>query len=251
MISVAALWRHPIKSHGREALAFVDLIAGQTMPWDRHWAVIHKDTKFDTTHPEWAMCRNFMIGTSTPDLAGIWAKLDTARGSITLSHQALGQITFAPDDKADRRRLVAWVQDLCPADGRQPQDIVTVPNRGMTDTAYPSISIMNTASHDAVASAMGIALERERWRGNIWLDGLAPWGEWGWIGQNVQIGEAVLRVREPIKRCKHTTAHPHSGRRDADTLAALRDNWKHQNFGLYAEVIQGGKIDLGDTAEVI
>ena len=70
------------------------------MPWDRHWAVIHKDTKFDTTHPEWAMCRNFMIGTSTPDLAGIWAKLDTARGSITLSHQALGQITFAPDDKA-------------------------------------------------------------------------------------------------------------------------------------------------------
>ena len=41
MINVAALWRHPIKSHGREALQTVALTAGQTMPFDRTWAVMH------------------------------------------------------------------------------------------------------------------------------------------------------------------------------------------------------------------
>ena len=28
--------RHPIKSHGRESLAAIDVKAGHTLPWDRH-----------------------------------------------------------------------------------------------------------------------------------------------------------------------------------------------------------------------
>jgi len=76
MINVAALWRHPIKSHGREALQTVALTAGQTMPFDRTWAVMHDASKFEAGAPAWVKCANFMIGTSTPALAGIWAKLD-------------------------------------------------------------------------------------------------------------------------------------------------------------------------------
>ena len=76
MITVAALWRHPIKSHGREAIKTVTLAPGQTMPWDRTWAVTHDKTKFDAQAPEWVACRNFMLGTLTPKLAGLWAKLD-------------------------------------------------------------------------------------------------------------------------------------------------------------------------------
>lgn len=131
-----------------------------------------------------------------------------------------------------------------------PTGIATVPECGMTDTNYPSVSLMSVASHTAVSDAMGIPLAQERWRGNIWLDGLTPWAEWDWIGREITIGTAILRVREPIKRCKHTTANPITGQRDADTLAALRDNWNHQDFGIYAEVVQGGKVCLGDTAEV-
>ena len=41
----AALWRHPIKGHGREALETVDLTEGRTMPWDRRWAVAHEAAK--------------------------------------------------------------------------------------------------------------------------------------------------------------------------------------------------------------
>ena len=116
MITVAALWRHPIKSHGREALAFVDLRAGQTFPWDRHWAVTQDNTKFDPADPAWITCRNFMIGAATPALAGIWASLDTDCATVTLTHDALGKITFSPDNDADAARFIAWVRPLCPAD---------------------------------------------------------------------------------------------------------------------------------------
>lgn len=250
MAAVTSLWRHPIKSHGREALAFVDLVAGESMPWDRRWAVTHGDTKFDAANPAWVMCRNFMIGTGTPSLAGLWAKLDTKTATVTLTHEQLGEITFAPDVAAEVARFVAWVTPICPPDGRQPQAIAALPARGHTDTDYASVSLFNSASHQEVEAKAGAKVEQERWRGNIWLDGLAPWAEWDWIGHEIAIGQTVLRVKEPIKRCMHTAANPQTGKRDIDTLSVLRDNWGHQNFGVYAEVIQGGTIRIGDQAEV-
>lgn len=250
MISVTSLWRHPIKSHGREALAFVDLVAGQSMPWDRRWAVTHNDSNFSTTDPAWVMCRNFMIGAQSPRLAGIWATLNEATATITLRHADLADLTFTPDDPADIARFLDWIMPICPDDKRTPNGIVSLVERGLTDTDYPSVSIMNMASHAEVALRAGQVLEMERWRGNIWLDGLGAWQEWSLIGQDMKVGETILRVKEPIKRCMHTAVNPVTGVRDVDTLAVLRDNWDHQNFGVYAEVIRGGNISLGDTAEV-
>jgi len=251
LVAVTSLWRHPIKSHGREALAFVDLVAGQSMPWDRHWAVTHADTKFSTSDPAWVMCRNFMIGSMIPRLAGIWADFDETTREITLRHADLPEITFAPDSPADVTRFLTWVTPLSPADKRHPTGVVSLGNQGITDTDYPSISILNMASHADVARHLGNPLEIARWRGNIWLDGMSAWQEWDWVGRDIQIGQTVLRIKEPITRCMHTTVNPNTGERDVDTLAVLRDNWDHQNFGIYAEVIRGGNISLGDTAEVL
>ena len=58
-------------------------------------------------------------------------------------------------------------------------------------------------------------------------------------------------MREPIVRCKATTANPQTGAYDADTLGALRATVGEQNFGVYAEVVQGGIIHLNDPVEVI
>ncbi|MDA9979851.1 MOSC domain-containing protein [Yoonia sp.] len=251
MINVAALWRHPIKSHGREALDQVTLVTGQTMPRDRHWAVAHDRTKFDATAPAWAHCRNFMIGTSTPALAGIWAQYDEAEKTIHLRHSDLGEISFDPDSSGDAARFLAWVTPLCPQDGFQPAAIVKAPERGMTDSDYPTVSIMTKASNAAVEQALGHPLDVERWRGNIWLDGADTWEETSWIGQTLQVGNAVLEVVEPIARCKHTMSNPATGQRDVDPLAALRDGWDHQNFGVYATVKQGANIALNDKVEVL
>ena len=247
MGTVAELWRHPIKSHGRETLAAVDLSAGKCLPWDRHWAVTHDVSKYEGS--EWASCQNFMIGTRTPKLAGIWAKLDETNGKITLSHQDIGTLTFDPND--DIQAFLDWVKPLCPANRAMPTGIVSADGRGMTDSDYPSVSIMTRTSHDAVADAIGKPLELERWRGNIWLDGTQPFEEFEWIGKTIRIGTAELEIREPIERCMHTASNPVTGERDADTLGILNSTFGHQNFGIYAVVTKDGHVALGDQAEVL
>jgi uncharacterized protein YcbX len=247
--TVAQLWRHPIKSHGREALEAITLTAGQTIPWDRHWAVTHETTQFDWSAPQWVSCQNFMLGTRTPGLAGIWAELDESAATVTLTHTELGDIRFAPDDADGVAQFLAWIAPLCPETRSRPTGIVHVPGRGMTDSAYPSVSIMNLASHQAVADRLAQPITAERWRGNIWLQGVPAWDEFGWIDRYLQIGDAVLAIREPIKRCLHTAANPITGLRDADTLGALESGWSHRNFGVYAEVVTGGAIRIGDQVE--
>lgn len=249
-MQVSALYRHPIKSHGREAISKVRLTEGRTMPWDRVWAVTHQATKFDPAAPEWVSCRNFVIGARTPAVAGIWAQLDEDKAQITLTHQDLSPLTIQPDHDDDIARFLDWVAPLCADTNDNPKTIVRVEGRGMTDSPYPSISIMNTVSHQAVTGIMGNALTLERWRGNIWLDDVAAWAEFGWIGREIRIGTAVLRLREPIKRCSVTNTNPLTGQRDTATLDVLNSEFGHQDFGVYAEVITSGYIALGDTAEV-
>jgi uncharacterized protein YcbX len=243
--SVTSLWRHPIKSHGRESLDSVTLDAGQTMPWDRVWAVAHEASKTDGS--AWAPCANFSIGARAPGLMGINARTDEETGLVTLVHPELEPLTFDPD--AEPQRLIDWTRPIMPQNRAASARVVRVPGRGMTDTDYPSVSIGNMATHRAVEQKAGHALSPKRWRLNIWLDGLAPWEEFDWIDRSITIGGVDLKIRDRIQRCKATTANPDTGKRDVDTLGAL-NTWGHQDMGVYAEVIRGGRISIGDKVQV-
>ena len=247
---VAALQRHPIKSHGREALETVTLTEGKTMPWDRHWAVLHAQSKLDPANPEWVMCRNFVIGTVNPQVAGTWATLDEVSGTITLRHPDIGTLTFAPDNPDDQVKFVKWINQLdlrTPATGIAPH----IPGRGYTDDSKPTVTIMNRASHAAVEAFHGAPLDIERWRGNIWIDDIGPWAEFDFVDRDIQIGDAVIHVHKRTERCMHTAANPHTGQRDTDTLGLLRAGFGHQDFGVAGVVKQSGKIALGDPVRVL
>ena len=237
------IWRHPIKSHGREALHHVELKPGQTMPWDRRWAVAHELSKMDGT--AWAPCANFSIGSKAPGLMGIDCALDEIAGTVTLTHPNRPDFNFDPD--GDTAPFLEWVGPLMPENRAASARIVRVPGRGMTDSDFPSVSIMNLATHRAVEQKLGRPLDIRRWRGNLWLDGLAPWQEFEWLGTDITIGAVTLRPIERIERCMATAANPETGLRDADTLGIL-DTWGHRDFGLRAEVRIGGTLTLGDEA---
>ena len=244
--TLSQIWRHPIKSHGHEALTHAHLIKGQTMPWDRTWAIAHQGAKTDGT--AWAPCANFSRGAKAPALMAIDASLDEASEQITLTHPDRPDVTLHPEK--DAAELIEWVEPLMPKDRAQSARVIRVPGRGMTDTDFPSISIANLASNAAVGDVLGTSLSPRRWRANLWLDGLAPWVEFDWLGKTLAIGEVRLDVQERITRCLATTANPETGERDADTLTALK-SWNHQDFGIYATVSQGGDIRLGDTVRVL
>ena len=101
-----------------------------------------------------------------------------------------------------------------------------------------------------MSQKIGSELSVYRWRSNIWLDGLAPWEEFEWDGKDLKIGAARLRIVSPIERCKNVLANPDTGLRDHDVLGAL-ESWGHQNFSMAAEVVESGKVALGDRLDVL
>jgi uncharacterized protein YcbX len=179
----------------------------------------------------------------------ITAKLDEASGKVTLSQPELPDLTFDPDTEAEL--FVDWVRPIMPAERRQSTGILKVPGVGLTDSSFPSLSILNLASNAAVSKIAGKDLSMDRWRGNIHVDGLPAWSEFDWVGKSVRIGTAEFEVRERIERCMATTVNPETGERDTDTLGILTENWDHKDFGVKAIVTKAGEIAVSDQVEVI
>ena len=103
---------------------------------------------------------------------------------------------------------------------------------------------MNLASLAELSAHVGIPLSAHRFRANLWVEGWKPWQEWEMIGRRLHIGDTVLEVRERITRCNATKVDLESGIPNADTLGTLEVHYGHRDFGVYATVVQGGKIAL-------
>ncbi len=246
---LAHIWRHPIKSHGREAIARVWLTAGRTMPWDRVWAVAHEASKFDVDTRNWVPCANFVLGSKAPDLQAISASVDEASATVTLSHPTAGTIVVNPDDPEGAADLVAWSAAFVPANRAAPAFVARAA-RGMTDTEFPSVSLNSLSSLSDLAARAGVDLAAGRFRGNLWIEGWAPWAEFDLIGKEISIGAARLRLRERIRRCPATTANPATGKVDFDTPGFLEAQFGHRDFGVYAEIVGSGEVAIGDRVLV-
>ena len=245
---VAQLWRHPIKSLGAERITGTRLAPGATVPFDRAWAIAHEKSRADPDAPEWLPPSAWLRCAVAPGFAAVSARTDEATGRLTLTHPDRPVLDFDPDDPADRPRFLAWAGALLPEGLPRPSGLVRVPGRGMTDTDFTSVSVASLASLCALGERMGTRLDPRRFRANIWLEGLAPWEENAWPGREITIGAARLRVVERIVRCNATKANPETGRRDAETLAALEAHLGQPEFAVYCEVVTGGEVAEGDPA---
>ncbi len=239
--TVAALYRHPVKGLGFEPMARFDLTADAPVPGDRAYALLHAGAEYIDT---WQPRRNFLVVAYGPDLARIRVRTE-ADGRLTLSHPERPDLTVDPDTEGPALR--DWVRPLWPAQHSAPHRLVTAPAESMADNGLAQVSILNLATLADLSARLGQDLQIERFRGNIVLDGLAPWAEFNLVGETVAIGGATFAVTERIERCRATEANPLTGQRDANTLRALEEGWGHRDFGIYATVTGAGAVALGDA----
>ena len=225
------------------------LTTARRLPGDREWAVLteagerHAQKHQTNGEPDrWLPKSCFLRGAAGSQLqamTGGWQDKNLA-----LHHPSGSEISFRPETDSDR--LIQWLLPFWPADTSPPTRLV----RGAaiwTDSATPVISILSLASlADLEARAAGQSFGTSRWRGNLWLSGLPPFAERDLIGQTIRIGQATLRVVDHIVRCEATSANTDTGMRDIDMLATLQDLYGHKEFGIFAEVIDGGEISVGD-----
>lgn len=247
---LAHICRHPVKAAGFEELDSIELTAGEPMPLDRRWAVAHAAAPFKGNPEGWERKQAFLRGVASAELMAIRARWDEAAQRLALNHPRAGTITADPESPADAARLVDWLRPLWPEGRPAPDRLVRRASGALADNPEPYVSILNLASNRALGQRLGQALSIHRWRGNLWVDGLAPWEEFDLIGQEIAIGAVRLRMERPITRCLATAANPETGRSDADTLGALEEGYGHQDFGVFAVVASGGRLRIGDPVSL-
>ncbi len=240
------IWRHPIKGIGAEPLARCDLSVDRPLPLDRAWAVLEEG---GDSSEGWRACRNFLRGAKGPSLMAITARVEGE--VIHLTHPDRPEIAITPGQAGDAAQLFDWLKPIYPQDRQPAAQLVAAPPEGMSDAPFASVSILNLASLRALSQKLGQDLDPRRFRGNLWLGGLALWEEFDLVGKTLKIGGATLEMVEPITRCRATEANPDTGRRDANTLRALEGGWGHQDFGVYARVTQAGPIARGDAVTLL
>ena len=113
-----------------------------------------------------------------------------------------------------------------------------------------SVLVTTTATHDGVEAGFGSALDARRWRTNLTLDLDAPaYAEDGWEGRTLVVGDVVLRLLHPCKRCTIPTWAPGGAERTPELL-----QWFHREragvFGINARVEVPGVLRAGDAVEV-
>lgn len=246
-MKVTALYRHPVKSLGEEPVAAVTLTKHRHMPGDRVWAVAHGGSKWDPGNPTWVSRGNFVAQAHVPELTRIGITLDDATGRLTLTHPKAEPVALDPQEPAGAALLTAWLEGIAGDRRPGPYRLARLPDEAaLTDVPDAHVSLHGLATLRAVEDAVGAPLHPMRFRGNIWIEGLAPWEEFDLIGREITVGAARLRVTERIARCTAPAANPETGARDHPVTEILRERWGHTDFGVYAQVVGTGRVALGD-----
>ena len=251
-IAIANIYRHPVKSLTPEALAHTSLTPGKALPNDRRFALTLGSTPTDGTISEWMPKTKFVALMRSEKLAQLETQFDDATDTLTVlrggRQVARGRLT----DRIGRATIEEFFAAFLGEEAKgRPRVVGAAGEHVLSDHANPVLSLLNLASVADLERDTKKPVDPLRFRANFWLSGLAPWAEFDWIGRHVRIGAAVLAVHERIERCLHTAANPRTGERDADTLGTLEAGWGHRDFGVYAEVVEGGPVAPGDKVEVL
>ncbi len=246
-ITVAEIWRYPVKGFSAESLSEAAMSTGQGLANDRRFAIAHESGDFDPDNPDWLPKRHFLNLMTDEMLAGLGLSFDEGLLVLTVNGELVARGRL--DGNAGLAPVERFLESIMPGKGRLM--IVQVPGRMLSDAPEALVSIINTASVLDIERAAGRPVDPRRFRANIRLIGGPPWEEREWTGRSLRIGAAELSVVEPINRCAATCVDPGTGRRDINVPKILQRAFGHVETGVYAEVTEPGTIRTGDPVVVV
>lgn len=269
MQTVVALWRYPLKSARGEAVEAVDIEPGG-LRGDRRWACVDRadGSVGSAKHPaRWGRLLDVGTrllddgpeGTLVLDVGGRAVRAGSADADTALSDHVGRPVALTRDTPPDarlHRRLpdeVGMVPDWMDVEPGQ-ETVTAMAGPGLIGrfVDFGAVHLLTTGALALLARRMGRTdVAAQRFRPNLVVD--APRDPE--IGQELRIGEVVLRVILPTPRCVvpglgHAGLPP-----DRAVLTTLARNYRvpvaelgrAACFGAYAEVVQPGRLRLGQV----
>ncbi|HEY6832180.1 MAG TPA: MOSC domain-containing protein [Pseudolabrys sp.] len=245
--SVKSLYRYPVKGLSPQALPGTTLSVGQTVPADRLYAIENGPIGFDPAKPAYFPKQRFLMLMKNERLAALRSDYDEVSHTLVVhsggKDAARGDLRTAEGRAAVERFFATYCSDEL----RGPPKVLYGEGHSFSDVAKKVVSIINLASVAALETVIGAPVDPLRFRGNVYVAGWPAWHEFDLLGRTLSVGGTRLKVVKRIVRCAATNVDPQTGIRDLTIPQTLMQNFDHMDCGVYAEVVSGGDIVVGDT----
>ena len=110
-----------------------------------------------------------------------------------------------------------------------------------------SISLINNQSIEDFKNKTNQEIETQRFRGNIFIDGIEAWEERSWIGKIIKINNISFKVEKNIPRCVAINLKPNTDDNSLNLLQSLKKTYNHFDMGVYLTALDDGPINIGDN----
>ncbi len=251
IMNVAAIYRYPVKGLSPDPLRRADLLANQTIAFDRAWAIENGPGRFLPHAPTHLPKVSFLMLMRNERLAALETRFDEAEQTLAIQRGgrvvARGDLTTSAGRAIIEQFFAAYMQD----DLRGPPRVVSAAGHSFSDMAAKCLHIVNLASVLDLERLLGRPVSHLRFRPNVVIIGAPPWAEFNWVGKDIVVGGANLSVFARTDRCAATNVDPQTGKRDLDIPAALARAFGHTDFGIYARVTADGALAVGDRLAVM
>ena len=248
---VDKLYRYPVKGLSPERLSAVALEAGAYFPGDRLFAIENGPSGFDPAAPEHQPKIKFLMLMRNESLARLATRYDDASNSLVVVEGGREAVRADLGRREGRLAVEAFFRRFMPAELRGPPKVLAAPDRfRFTDSRRGFVSLINLASVRDLELRLGMPVDPLRFRGNLLVDDLPAWGEFGLVGGELGTPSGLrLKVTKRIERCAATNVDPATGLRDLQIPKALMQLYGHVDCGVYAEVVSSGALAPGDRFE--
>ena len=248
--AITGVYRYPVKGLSPEPLPRVTLGVGEMLPADRRYAIENGPSGFNPTAPAWLPKAHFLMLMRDEWLAALQTQFQDANHTLTIRRNgetlAEGDLETAEGRAAIERFFASGYA----GEIKGPPKVLTSPGHRFSDVARKVVSIINLGSLQAIENMVGQPVHPLRFRANLYVEGWPAWHELELLGQTLAIGDARLKVVKRINRCAAINVDPETAARDLAIPQALMRHLGHADCGIYAEVIRGGEIALGDAIAV-
>jgi hypothetical protein len=251
MQRIARIYRYPVKGLSAELLDRVGLSIGQTVPFDRAFAIENGPSGFDPASPRHLPKTAFLMLMRNERLAELRTHFDEATQTLTIRREGAVVAAGRLDTVEGRRAVEAFFDEFSRDDLRGSARILDAPGHSFSDSSRKVVSLINLETVRAIGEMIGGDVDPLRFRGNLYIDGLPAWEEFAWVGKRVAAGGVAFAVVGRIDRCAATNVDPETGRRDLTIPRSLLETYGHADCGVYLEVVSIGELSVGDAIRPI
>jgi MOSC domain-containing protein len=244
---IASLFRYPVKGLTPEPLSRTELKPGQTVLADRRYAIENGPSGFNPAEPAWLAKPHFLMLMRDEWLAGLRTHFDDATHVLTIHHN--GKVVAQGDlETAEGRATIEnFFATVFAGQIKGPPKVLSSPGHSFSDVARKVVSIINLSSVRAIENMVGAPMHPLRFRANVYVEGWPAWSEFDLLDRTLAVGGVRLKVVKRIVRCAAVNVDPDTAERDLAIPQALQRRLGHGDCGIYAEVITGGTIAVGDA----